>query len=388
MTQEAEIRQRPAAPREGAPPARLDSLTGLRFFAALAVFVCHSSFLLIGSASLVLPTFTDQERNAAVQAVTGQLGGLGVGFFFILSGFVLTWSARTTDRTGAFYRRRFVKILPLYYVSGAAATVLLWDLGVRWQDLLAYATFLQVWVPNPEVSFSVLTPGWSLAVEAVFYLVFPLVIGRFRRLGRRAAWTGLAVCAAVAFLVPVLAYVLPAGAGELVGAPNQMGFQTWFAYVLPLGRLCDFFAGVFAALLVTSGRFPRVGMGWALASFVPCYVVASNTPYLFGQRAPLLIPCVLLIVAAAQGDAARRPTFLSSRTMVLLGNVSFAFYLCHHLVLYAFHSKVLHGPFDSVAMVAVYVVSTLAVSLALAWVLHRYVEMPIVRRFSTAKEPR
>ncbi|MFI6037315.1 acyltransferase family protein [Streptomyces sp. NPDC051315] len=388
-----ETRKRAAAPREGAPPAgvgpaRLDSLTGLRFFAALAVFVCHSSFLLIGSASLVLPTFADQGANTAFADATGQLGALGVGFFFVLSGFVLTWSARATDRIGSFYRRRFVKILPLYYVAGIAATVLLWDLGVRWRDLLAYAGLVQVWVPNPEVNFSVLTPGWSLAVEAAFYLVFPLVIRWFRGLGTRAAWTGLALCVAAAFLIPILAYVLPAGTGELVGAPNETGFETWFAYVLPLGRLCDFFAGVFAALLVTSGRFPRVSMPWVLLSFVPCYVVAINSPWLFGQRAPLLISCVLLIVAAAQRDIARRPTFLSSSTMVLLGNVSFAFYLCHHLVLYTLNVKVMHGPFDSVAMVIAYMASALVVSVALAWLLHRYVEMPIVRRFSTARKRR
>ncbi|MGW8761802.1 acyltransferase family protein [Streptomyces sp. NPDC055815] len=358
-------------------------MTGLRFFAALAVFVTHSSFLLIGSASLIFPTFADPETGAAFQAWVGQAGSLGVAFFFVLSGFVLTWSARPGDRAGSFYRRRFVKILPLYYVAGAAATLLLWDLGVRWQDLLAYATFLQVWAPNPEVNFSVLTPGWSLAVEAVFYLVFPLVIGRFRRLGRGAAWTGLALSVALAFLVPVLAYVLPAGAGELVGAPNQAGFQTWFAYVLPLGRLCDFFAGMFAALLVTSGHFPRTSLPWVLVSFVPCYVWAAESPWLFGQRAPLLVSCVLLIVAAAQRDVAGRPSFLSSSTMVLLGNVSFAFYLVHHLVLYALNTKVLHGPFGSVPMVAAYMASALVVSLGVAWLLHRYVEMPLVRRFST-----
>lgn len=399
MTQEstspdrAETRTRAAAPREEGPPARpvrarLDSLTGLRFFAALAVFVTHSSFLLEGSSSRVFPTFTDPAANADFANAAGQLGSAGVLFFFVLSGFVLTWSARSTDRVSSFYRRRFVKIVPLYYVAGAAAAALLWDTGVRWRDLLAYAGFVQVWVPDPQVNFSVLTPGWSLAVEAVFYLAFPLVIGRFRGLGRRAALAGLALCVATAFLVPILAYVLPAGTGTLVGAPNETAFQTWFAYVLPLGRLGDFFAGVFAALLVTSGRFPRVSLPWVLVSFVPCYVVASETPYLFGQRAPLMISCVLLIVAAAQRDIARRPTFLSSRTMVLLGNVSFAFYLCHHLVLYTFNVKVLHGPFDSVAMVIAYMASSLVVSVALGWLLHRYVEMPLVRRFSTARATR
>jgi peptidoglycan/LPS O-acetylase OafA/YrhL len=188
--------------------------------------------------------------------------------------------------------------------------------------------------------------------------------------------------------MPILASRMPAEIIEFVGAPNAAGFQMWFAYVFPLGRLCDFSAGVFAALLVTSGRFPRVSFPWVLISFVPCYVVASYSPLLFGWRAPLLISCVLLIVAAAQRDIAQRPSFLSSRTMVLLGNVSFAFYLCHYLVLHILNIKVMHGPFDSVAMVITYFASALVVSVALAWLMHRYVETPIVRRFSTAGERR
>ncbi|MCP3821476.1 acyltransferase [Streptomyces sp. A3M-1-3] len=274
----------------------------------------------------------------------------------------------------------------MYYVAGAAAAVLLWNVSIRWQDLLAYAGLVQVWIPNPRVNFGVLATGWSLAAEAVFYLVFPFAIRWFRDLGRRAAWTGLALCVAGSFLVPVLAYNMPAGIISFVGAPDAISFQMWFAYTFPLGRLFDFLVGMFAVLLVISGGFPRVRMPWVLISFVPCYVVANYSPFLFGWRAPLLISCVLLIVAAAQGDIERRPTFLSSRTMVLLGNVSFALYLCHYLVLYTFNIKVMHGPFDSVAMVILYLALALVSSVVLAWLLYRYVEMPIVRRFSTAKK--
>ncbi|MGW0702197.1 acyltransferase family protein [Streptomyces sp. NPDC002867] len=89
-------------------------------------------------------------------------------------------------------------------------------------------------------------------------------------------------------------------------------------------------------------------------------------------------------MAAAQWDVSRRPTFLSSRPMVLLGNASFAFYLCHYLVLHTLNITVLHGPFDSTAMVNGYLASALVASLTLAWLLYRYVELPIVRRFGTS----
>jgi peptidoglycan/LPS O-acetylase OafA/YrhL len=377
----------PAAdPASSGPPSaqagrrpRLDSLTGLRFFAALSVFVCHSSYL-------ALPTFADHHANVVFHEIANQFGGLGVAFFFVLSGFVLTWSSRPGDRLAGFYRRRFAKILPLYYLAGAAAVAVFWGTGMQVSDVVRYATLTQVWVPNPKHNFTVLPPGWSLAVEAVFYLVFPFVIARFRTARPRTAWTGLAVCVAGTFLLPILAYdVLPAGNIKLISEPSVTGFQLWFAYVFPIGRLFDFFAGMFAALLVTSGRFPRLSLPWVLASFVPAYVVASYSPVLFGWRAPLIVSCVLLIVAAAQRDIAGRPGALSSKSLVALGNASFAFYLCHYLVLYTLNIKVLHGPFGSGAMVAVYLVSALAISLVIAGLLYRYVEMPLVRRLSSAK---
>ncbi|MBF9067511.1 acyltransferase family protein [Streptacidiphilus fuscans] len=358
--------------------ARLDSLTGLRFFAALSVFVCHASYL-------ALPAFANHHTEVLFNKIANQFGGLGVAFFFVLSGFVLTWSSRAGDRITGFYRRRFVKILPLYYAAGAAAVIVFWGTGMKVADVVRYFTLTQVWVPNPEHNFAVLPPGWSLAVEAVFYLVFPFVIARFRAARPRTAWTGLAVCVVGVFLMPILAYSLPAGHIKLVSVPSVTGFQLWFAYVFPLGRLFDFFAGMFAALLVISGNFPRMNVRWVLASFVPAYVVASYTPVLFGWRAPLIVSCVLLIVAAAQRDAAGLPSVLSSRPLMALGNASFAFYLCHYLVLYVLNIKVLHGPFGSGIEVAGYLAAALVIALALAGLLYRYVEMPLVRRFSFAK---
>ena len=67
--------------RRPAGPSRLDSLTGLRFFAAGIVFMHHSFELTTGT------------LREALLAVFGH-GRAGVSFFFVLSGFVLAWSAR------------------------------------------------------------------------------------------------------------------------------------------------------------------------------------------------------------------------------------------------------------------------------------------------------
>ncbi|MGV9878699.1 acyltransferase family protein [Streptomyces sp. NPDC003006] len=69
---------------------RLPSLTGMRFIAALLVFLAHIS---------IENLWDEPEVNDSLTHTVNRLGWVGVGFFFILSGFVLTWSARPQDTT-------------------------------------------------------------------------------------------------------------------------------------------------------------------------------------------------------------------------------------------------------------------------------------------------
>ena len=80
---------------------RLPSLTQLRWVAAFLVFLAHARNLgLFGTGDL--------GRRYAPWAFGG--GSIGVSLFFVLSGFVIAWSARPHDRPTAFWLRRFARI--------------------------------------------------------------------------------------------------------------------------------------------------------------------------------------------------------------------------------------------------------------------------------------
>ncbi|WP_405828307.1 acyltransferase family protein [Streptomyces sp. NBC_01176] len=361
-------------------PSRLPSLTGLRFPAALAVFA-HHAFLPIPPLRLL----ADDRTEYRLADWFGQSGGLGVAFFFVLSGFVLTWSARDSDTTTAFWRRRFVKIYPIYVVAWALAMLLFAGSYTSTRVAVANLFMVQVWVPSYFTNFSVDSPSWSLAVEAVFYLCFPLLLHVFRRIDPRHLkyWIAGGIAAVVA--TPALAYALfpktpPVPSGQVLSVS-----QYWFAYVLPPVRMVDFALGILVALAVKHGRWRNIGMVWSSLLLVGGYVLTFHVPYLYGQRATMILPIVLLIAATATADIEGRFTLFRNRTMVWLGEISFAFYLLHYTALSWLRKALgMQQMYSNTAGFAM-LLGTAAVTVLLSWVLYSTVEAPLMRRFSRSR---
>lgn len=90
-----------AEPTTGEPTGKgieLPSLTGLRFCSALLVFLYHTTLLSNPIAPANQQSFFGNRHQAyALARLFGSAGYAGVSFFFVLSGFVLTWSLRPTD---------------------------------------------------------------------------------------------------------------------------------------------------------------------------------------------------------------------------------------------------------------------------------------------------
>jgi len=341
------------------PPARrprLESLTGLRWFAALGVFTYHSWQL---------------ARIPKVQVVA-IFGDAGVAFFFVLSGFVLTWSFSEKTTTGVFYWRRFARIWPALAVSTVFAYVAMRQVwSVSGTDVLLGLTLTQAWHPNVLLTGNPVS--WSLSAEAFFYLIFPWVI---RPVLRCRAWV-LAVLAVL-----------------LVGL--DLGFRWWsFNYFLPHHRgtfwlllvlrvppyrALEFLLGVVVGAAMVHGWRPRVPMSLALL------VVAVDVwGCWYGMRVQflgeywwnqMLAPAFALVIIAAVGNDLRgRRSVLRSRPLVALGEWSYAFYLIHLTVIRTLmpHLHVVRGShWANLEPVGI----CLAVAVALSWLCYRFVERP------------
>jgi peptidoglycan/LPS O-acetylase OafA/YrhL len=182
--------------------------------------------------------------------------------------------------------------------------------------------------------------------------------------------------------VPSLAKLLPAG--------TQLGFgftdrELWFAYHLPAVQLLTFVFGMFLAKVVLTGRRLPLKLGGAVALTVGAYLVTPLFGPLQQFSAVMVVPLGLLIAAGATADLDRLPTFLGSRPMVWLGDISFAFYMWQYPVLVTGHHWLGAGENWSTATALAVTALVFAVTLVLSWATFKFVEQPVMRRFAASR---
>nr|WP_042185665.1 acyltransferase [Kibdelosporangium sp. MJ126-NF4]CEL16813.1 Acyltransferase 3 [Kibdelosporangium sp. MJ126-NF4] len=365
-------------PELAAPPATsrptLPSLTGMRFVAALTVFGLGAVYYLFA------------EPNPAIFVGSWYAASAGVSYFFILSGFILTWSVPADDTTRRFWRRRFFKIYPNHLITFVVAVLIISfmatehavDSWIAIPNLLLVQSFF----PGLDVRGSFNGAAWTLSCEALFYFLFPFLLRMIRRIPPNALWWWAGGVAAVIFAVPALS-----GAIGPVQPPQSplLGLTEWDSYVVyqfPPLRMLEFVFGIILARVVMTGQRLPLGFGGALALVAAAFAVKPLVPPTFATIAVTVVPLGLLIAAGAAADIEKKRTGLSNRVMVWLGEISFAFYLWHFMVLLlGYHLLILDNGL-STAAIATVAVGLLGVTIVVSWLQFTLVERPIMRRFA------
>ncbi|MFC4565588.1 acyltransferase family protein [Nocardiopsis mangrovi] len=362
------------------PPDRLDSLTGLRFVLAVLVFLTHA----LETARF----FADDALNDL--GVIAPYGIASLSCFFVLSGFALTWSAPKNDTAARFWRRRVVKIFPNHVISWTLTLVLI---GAVFGPLpmlgplpdpgpaLANLALVQTWIPVPSYLLSVNGISWSVSAELFFYLVFPLLIGPLRRIPARHLWWWFGGVAAAVAAAPALIDTAIDGPAWPLWPPLTFT-ETWLVYFMPVVRLPEFLLGVVLALIVRAGRWPGIGPWTVAAATGLVYLATLALPPIYGRSGVLIIALCLLIPLLAVRDARGTPGWLRHPAVVALGDASYAMYLLHYPVMAV--TRHLVGPGRDVGLLegSLIIAGMFVVCQLLAVAMFRYVENPLVRRYS------
>lgn len=267
----------------------LNSIQGLRAGAALAVLACHHW--------------------------AWELGQAGVDLFFVVSGFVITYSAeRFYTRQSAwmeFIRRRLARVVPLYWL--VTAIVLGYALithpalesaGFSVAQVVASFAFFP-WPSPTGATLPVVPLGWSLNFEMFFYVLFACAL----RLPRAAAVTTVSS-------VIIAGVALNATVG-LPTRPLSYAFQ-------PI--MLEFVFGMTVALIYRRGVEMPSWARIALALAGLCVMALAPT----GLERTVVwgLPSAAIVAAAVLGPDIRR--FLP---LNLLGDASYSIYICHVFII-------------------------------------------------------
>ena len=342
----------PAHLRGGATD-RLHALDLCRGICALGVAAYHMS--LWGETDL-LP---------ALKSTLALFGTYGVSVFFILSGYSLA-HAYDTDFPGriepgplaAYFRRRIGRLAPLFVVVVVATLLGKAVLVGKSIDLLTFIANVTLLFGFANPAATPVVGGWSIGVEVVFYVVFPLLLVLRDR--------------AVAMLAA--AVVLTAWVSTDIARAASLP-QGWNQYVSPANHWVFFCAGVYARLHAPRWRIgvplalAAIGVGLAVAA-VAC-LGASELQIVTGWRRALLVLISVAIVMLVghipvQGSAMQA----ISKAM---GGASYPLYLVHPLLFFALRGRIEPGA-------AHWWIGLVASALVLAFLADRYLDSTIQRR--------
>jgi peptidoglycan/LPS O-acetylase OafA/YrhL len=367
------------------PGVYFPGLNGLRFFAALLVVFGHVDLL------KEYHGYSNLQSNLAVY----ELGRLGVTFFFVLSGFLITYllfaEQQATGKISVrkFYVRRVLRIWPLYFLLVFLAFIVLprirfFDIPGLTDNLPVYFryTFPLFLLFLPQLALSIYPPVpyaeplWSIGVEEQFYLLWPLVVKSVRR------FLPLALGIVIAgFLIKQLAFMLASRSRD----PEAVRYWNYFINYFYFTRIECMSIGAIGAWLVFKQKRSVLGFLYNRATQVIVYLltayllITEELKPVFNYTLYSVLFCVIILNIATNPRSLFK---IEGRLFTFLGNISYSIYMLHEIAIkisIAALTKFYGTSFaDTASNVALYVAS-IALTLLLASVSYLFYERKFLR---------
>jgi peptidoglycan/LPS O-acetylase OafA/YrhL len=373
---------------------KLDQLTGWRFIAAFGVVLCHFSEFLFPNQPQVFLSLWKGMANF-------------VGFFFILSGFILAYNyqakmvaGKTTVRS--FLVARFARIYPALIfslvISIPAFLTINYKLHTPVASFLAYSLssvlLIKTWLPfaNWDGISAWNAPTWSIETEFFFYLCFPFLIRPLSKLTMRSnislwiALVGLMTGAAASFDI----FAPRPGIEPFFGAFELLHSSPYFCVFEFILGILTF--NIAKNLPKQTLSYVRDNSRWIFALLVGSYLGLNVILPVMSRfhGIPAIVFCGAILLSYTSPVPLK---FLQTPKFLYLGETSYSLYLLHSPVLGLFLlAAKIFGPLGYLKqeLPPLFAILAIATSFGLAALCHKFVEVPwrtkIIRKLAPRNE--
>ncbi|MBZ4036614.1 acyltransferase [Flavobacterium sp. 17A] len=292
---------------------RIEQLTFTRFLAAVSIVFFH-----FAKGSFIF-------HNPYLDFLV-KYSSVFVSYFFILSGFVMIVAYHTKSEINIieYGRNRFARIYPLYFAGIVMmAIVPILKNEINFLDLFLNIFMIQSWIPQKALTLNV--PGWSISVEAFFYILFPFL---FNVVYKRISLKTISISIIVFWIISQIVYQF------MVLRPiENFPFSPHDLLYFPLLHLNEFLIGNLAGIyFVHNFQNNKRNFDLAILGVLILLIIALKFPtrleYNNGMLAVLFVPLIVLLSL----NTGIITTLFKSKICVFLGEISFGIYLLQNPV--------------------------------------------------------
>ncbi len=329
---------------------KISQITFTRFLAAMAIVISHfNKDMFLYKLSYI--------SNIFLKA------NVGVSYFFILSGFIMIIAYHKKEKIAYFdyYKNRFARIYPLY-VLGLLLYLVTRYSGFNSTDAVLYLLGLQSWIPGKAMVLNF--PGWSISVEFLFYLLFPLLYNHLYSKKNKSIWVAAGIIWVTSQVFSHLYEASPSYQG-----PHTESHE--FLYYFPLMHINEFLVGNLAGIFFVRNFKQKNYDIPVILIFTAILLALIFVPLFYhnGLMALLFIPLIVLISM----NSGRLTKLFSLKPLEYLGEASYAVYITHIPILYILREILRKYYLDSDTIFMIYIPVLILTSI----LFYQFIEKPL-----------
>ncbi|MBL7911943.1 MAG: acyltransferase [Bacteroidia bacterium] len=376
---------------EGSKHIYFKGLNGLRFFAAFAVIITHIELI---KGQMNCPNLHASNK------VIFELGGLGVVFFFVLSGFLITYlllkEKELTDTINVkkFYIRRILRIWPLYFLVVILGFFVLPHFHFmeirffsKFNAHLSILNLVLFLVMLPNLAFAIFRPlphigqSWSIGVEEQFYLLWPWVVKNSKNILRT-----LCIIVLILFIVKVVVLFL------YLADPTNPTLLVIKNFVAMLKIESMAIGGAGAWMVFEKKYFYKLLSNYFLfGAILSVLFLIYFTPAMLQDASFLVYSFLFLIIILNVSLHENSAIKIENKLFVFLGTISYGLYMYHLMIVAAFIGALKYYGFvvdNSIGSQLIVYTGVTGSTILIAWLSYRYFEnwfLKLKHRFTIVK---